>query len=119
MDPDHFTRWVEAYRRAWTSSDPDDIAALFTEDAKYFTEPHAEPWEGRDTIVRGWLDRKDEPDDTDFRFDVLGSDGDIGFVQGWTRYFTEPQRGYSNLWVIRLDSDGRAREFTEWWMKHE
>jgi hypothetical protein len=23
---------------------------------------------------------------------------------------------YSNLWVIRLDAEGRARAFTEWWM---
>ena len=27
------------------------------------------------------------------------------------------ERTYSNLWVIRFAPDGRAREFTEWWMK--
>ena len=38
---------------------------------------------------------------------------DIAIVQGETGY---PNERYSNLWVIRLDDEGRAREFTEWWM---
>jgi hypothetical protein len=29
-----------------------------------------------------------------------------------------PPHTYSNLWVIRLDADGRCAEFTEWWMQH-
>ena len=37
-------------------------------------------------------------------------------------YYTEPWRGReeicSNLWVIRLDPEGRCAEFAEWWMQH-
>jgi hypothetical protein len=40
---------------------------------------------------------------------------DVAIVQGTTMYPTET---YSNLWVIRLDADGRCREYTEWWMEH-
>ena len=44
-------------------------------------------------------------------------DGDLGFVRGWTAYAQhDPPREYGNLWVIRLAEDGRAREFTEWWV---
>jgi hypothetical protein len=25
---------------------------------------------------------------------------------------------YSNLWALRLDRSGQARQFTEWWMPH-
>jgi hypothetical protein len=39
---------------------------------------------------------------------------DVAVVQGETRY--KEGRSYSNLWLIRLDADGRAREFTEYWM---
>ena len=35
--------------------------------------------------------------------------------EGTTRY-REPRQTYSNLWVIKLEPDGRCREFTEWWM---
>jgi hypothetical protein len=38
-------------------------------------------------------------------------------VQGETVYHSL-HRTYSNLWVIRLDQEGRCTEFTEWWMQH-
>lgn len=108
-------RWVDRYVAAWRSNDPDDIRSLFTEDARYFTAPHREPWTGLDAIVAGWLDRKDEPGTWTFRSEVLGIDGNGAFVRGWTTSETEPD--CSNLWVITLAPDGRATEFVEWWME--
>ncbi|MGH2661291.1 MAG: YybH family protein [Actinomycetota bacterium] len=109
--------WVERYVRAWETNDPQDIGSLFTDDATYYTAPFREPWTGRQAIVDGWLDRKDESGDWTFRFEVQGIDGDLAFVRGWTTYRTDSD--YSNLWVIRLDPDGRASEFIEWWMAEE
>ena len=37
-------------------------------------------------------------------------------MQGETVY-RNPPRTYTNLWVIRLDAEGRCTEFTEWWMQ--
>jgi hypothetical protein len=108
------TAWVEAYRRAWESNEPDDIRALFTETAEYRTEPWGEPWRGLDEIVKQWLANKDDPGQTTFEWESLVDSADLGVVQGTTAY-----RGastYSNLWVIRFDEAGRASEFTEWWM---
>ena len=116
MDTDALRSWVDRYRLVWESNDPVEIGALFIEDATYATEPYAEPWRGRDQIVSGWLDAKDEPGQTEFRFEVLGMDGDLGFVRGWTQYHSPPG-AYSNLWVIRLEGDGRCSEFVEWYMK--
>jgi hypothetical protein len=42
---------------------------------------------------------------------------DVAVVQGETVYRSPPHT-YSNLWVIRLDAEGRCTEFTEWWMRH-
>jgi ketosteroid isomerase-like protein len=108
--------WVRGYVHAWETNDPAAIGALFTEDAAYYTAPYAEPWCGREAIVAEWLGRKDEPGDHEFRFEVLAVADGLGFVRGWTRYLSPPQE-YANLWVIRLDSDGRCAEFTEWWMQ--
>lgn len=110
-------RWVDGYRTAWESNDPEDIGSLFTEQALYYTEPHAAPWRGRQEIVDGWIGSRDEPGDTEFSWDVLATDGDLAIVKGQTIYHDPPRR-YSNLWVIRLDSNGQATEFTEWWMRH-
>ena len=111
---DDLARWVEAYVRAWDSNEPDDIRALFTEDASYYTEPHAQAWTGHERIVEEWLARKDEPGDHAFRWEILAMDGDLGFVRGWTTY---KDHEYGNLWVIRLAEDGRASEYTEWWVR--
>lgn len=114
-DKETVTRWLVAYERAWTSNDREDIEALFTEDARYFTAPFRKPWEGRDEIVEGWLERRDEPGRWHFASEVLSIADDLAFVQGRTEY--EDEDDYSNLWIIRLAEDGRASEFTEWWMK--
>jgi uncharacterized protein (TIGR02246 family) len=109
--------WVEGYVRAWNSNDPAEIGALFTEDASYYTEPYSPPWRGRDEIVRQWLDHRDEPGETEFRWQPLTVGPDLAVIQGEALYRTPPHT-YSNLWVIRLDAEGRCSEFTEWWMRH-
>jgi ketosteroid isomerase-like protein len=114
LDEETVHSWVERYLGAWISNHPDDIASLFTEDARYFTAPHREPWSGRANIVEGWIDRKDEPGRWEFRHEVLAIADDLAFVRGWTHYLDEDD--FSNLWMIRLDDGGRCSEFTEWWM---
>jgi hypothetical protein len=117
MDDDGLlARWIDGYVTAWSSNEPDDIGALFTEDAEYVTEPYATPWRGRRTIVDQWIEHKDEPGDASFAWSPLVVTPDVAVVQGHTVY-REPPRTYDNLWVIRLADDGRCRSFTEWWMR--
>jgi ketosteroid isomerase-like protein len=116
MDEDAVRDWVERYVRAWESNDPEEIAALFTDDARYYTAPHREPWTGPDEIVRGWLGRKDDAGDWTFEFEVLALAPPLAFVRGRTGYKSEGV-DYSNLWVLRIEPDGRCSEFTEWWMQ--
>jgi ketosteroid isomerase-like protein len=108
--------WVRRYIDAWESNDPEQIGDLFTDDARYFTAPHRQPWSGREAIVQGWLGRKDEQGEWRFSWEFLAMDGDLGFVTGMTTY---DDGDFSNLWVIRMGNDTRASEFTEWWMEVE
>lgn len=112
-DPD-VRRWIDAYLRAWSSNDVDDIHALFTADAEYTTDPWKPATVGIEAITAEWLRRRDEADDFTFRWHQLARDGALTIVQGETVY----RRGvtYSNLWLVALEPDGRAAAFTEWWM---
>ena len=110
--------WVRNYVRAWESNDPTDIAALFTSDARYFTEPHARPWVGRDEIVERWLERKDQPGDATFDFSLLAVTPEIGIVKGRTHY-RSTGAVYANLWEVRLGAKDRCHEFVEWWMQED
>ncbi len=116
MNEHDVLHWVDAYEVAWANNDPDHIRALFTEDATYRTAPFRKPWTGQDAIVSEWLKRQDEPGTWDFDEKVIGISDDVAFVQGETVYLEPNSKTYYNLWVIRLDDDGRCREFTEWWM---
>jgi len=118
ITPDGVSRWVAAYQAAWTSNEPDDIRALFTDDAVYNGRPNdPDAWRGADGIVAGWLDHRDEPGDWTFEWKLLGISGDVAYVQNVTGYAEPPD--YDNLWKIVFDDEGRAREFTEWAMARE
>ena len=109
-------RWLAGYEQAWASNDPDDIRALFTDDAEYRTAPWRDPWRGVDEIVENWLECRDEPDTYTFRWEVLDASPRRHFVRGETTYLGDEPSRYSNLWIVELAPNGRARGFTEWWM---
>ncbi|MBK5228358.1 MAG: nuclear transport factor 2 family protein [Actinobacteria bacterium] len=115
MEAERFQAWVERYRAVWESNDPAEVGALFTDDALYHDSPGQAPWTGRDAIVKEWIDRKDEPGETTFEYDVIASEGDLGLVRGVTHYLTNGNV-YDNLWEIVLDGEDRCSRFTEWWM---
>ena len=113
---EHVQTWIEGYVQAWNSNEPDAIGRLFADDALYYTEPFSTPWHGRQAIIEQWLARQDEPGQTRFTWRPLAVTNEVAVIQGQTTY-QSPPRTYSNLWVIRLDADGRCSEFTEWWME--
>ena len=43
MDRVSAREWPDRYFEAWVSNDPDEVAALFTEDAVYAVSPFSEP----------------------------------------------------------------------------
>ena len=124
MDRSDVEHWLGGYLRAWKSDDPQDIAALFTEDVTY--SPHPWPrdtnrWVGRDTVIRKWLERGDSKLGWRFEHDVLAVEGDAAVIEGWTYYDPAPDDprpdAYANVWLVRFAPDGRAREFVEWWVQ--
>ena len=114
-DQERLSTWIDHYVRAWNSNDETQIAALFTADAEYFTDPYTPPWSGRDVIVSEWLEHRDAPGETTFTWEPLVVGTDLSIITAETSY---PAVSYSNLWVIKLDAEGRCSHFTEWWMAH-
>ncbi|MRG59001.1 hypothetical protein GE115_03835 [Agromyces sp. CFH 90414] len=105
--------WLERYVRAWETNDPADIAEVFSEDAVYDYRPDgSDSVTGRDAIAADWAAEGDEPGTWTFEGSVLTESPGLVVVQGITRY--PGHADYDNLWVVRLDDDGRATRFTEW-----
>ena len=111
---------MEAYRAAWISNVPNQVAALFTEDAIYSVSPFTEPWIGRDEIVRRWVAGIQQ--DVELTYDVLAVDGDRAIIHWhvFTRNVDDPVRvEYDGVLVVRFAPDGRCSEHSEWYLRRE
>ncbi|WP_210508812.1 nuclear transport factor 2 family protein [Naasia sp. SYSU D00057] len=106
------TSWVERYLTAWTSNDPDDIRALFTEDAEYRYHPWDDPVTGHEAIVASWLESQDAPEDWTYEWQAVAEQGPTRVVDGRAVYTSG--NVYRTMWVVELGEDGRASRFTEW-----
>jgi hypothetical protein len=122
VDLPQLQRWIDAYVDAWASNDPTQIGALFAQDARYYTHPYRPPWRGRDEIVKGWTEHPDPPNSWDCRYEALAVEGSTGVVRGETTYYTDDgsvRTKYANIFVVEFDAEGRATEFTEFFMRSD
>jgi len=115
--------WFSGYRKAWESNDESDIRALFAPDAVYRGSPaNSTTQRGVDDIVAWWRsdENRDEAGDTEFEWELLAVDGDVAIARCVTTYVSvTPPLVFDNLFVVRLADDGRATEFTDWWIERK
>jgi hypothetical protein len=124
MDRAVIEDWLERYRRAWETDDRADIEALFADDVRYHTTPSRPPLTGLDEVVLYWTSQEESAIPWTFEPEPLAQEGDLYVVRAVTTYpeGTRDAAGaevFDNLWLIRLDADGRCREFVEYFMLHD
>lgn len=118
-------RWLDAYAQAWTTYDPDEIGALFANDAEYLWHPWDEGDDvarGRSQIVAAWLENRDVAGTYRGEYRPLLVKDDMAIAVGMSYYYTDAtqrtlDRVYHNLWVLQFAYEGQCRSFTEWYMQ--
>jgi len=114
MTHDDVTRWLDAYVDAWKSYDPDSIAALFADDARYRYRPTDEPLAGREAIVADWLANRDAPGTYEAEYRPWAVEGGRAVATGTSRYHdADGARAYSNVFLLEFDGGLRCTSFTE------
>ena len=111
---------MDAYRDAWISNDPAQIGALFTDDALYSIDAFAEPWRGREEIVRRWTAGIQQQ--VGMTFEVLALEEDVAVVHWhvFTQNVGDPIRvEYDGVLHLRFAPDGRCSEHREWFFRRE
>src|SRR5918996_5100567 len=111
MDRGQLADWVERYERAWRAPGTEALAELFTDDATYSTAPYAEPHRGLDAIRKMWEAERSPGEEFSMDSEIVATDGDLGVVRLVVEYRKPRSQQYRDLWVIRLDGDGRCTEF--------
>jgi hypothetical protein len=96
---------------------------------RYRYHPYNEPLVGRAELVRSWLGEashpgasdRDKPGTYDAAYRAVAVDGDVAVATGSSTYLSSPggsvDEVYDNCFVMRFDSAGRCREFTEWYVR--
>ena len=114
MDRAQLADWVAGYERAWREPGTDALGELFTSEATYSTSPYTEPHRGLDAIRAMWEEERNPGEDFSMDAEVVAVDGDRGVVRLMVEYRKPRRQQYRDLWVVRLDGDGRCSEFEEW-----
>ena len=120
MDRSTVQAWLDRYVRAWERNDAAEIAELFADKAVYSFGPFAEDLVGREEIVGWWLEDPDEPGSWAAEYRPILVEGDTAIANGRSRYGNPDgslRDEYDNIFLIRLDGDGRCSEFREWFMQ--
>jgi len=105
--------WLDGYLRAWRTKEPDDVRAIFTDDAEYWFRPDdPDPVRGIDAIVEMWGEEEEAGPVADL--EVLIENERLGIIKGHVDY--PGHAFYWNLWEVHLAPDGRAERFVEWFM---
>jgi nuclear transport factor 2 (NTF2) superfamily protein len=117
MDLGALNAWLERYFAAWGSNNPEDVAALFADDAVYSYSPFREPTRGRDAIVREWIEGG-FAENLEYRFEPLAVDGRRGIAR-WAVSFTNEgnaaRTDLDGVLVLDFDDADRCREHREWY----
>ncbi len=118
MNETELKTWLEGYRRAWETRDPEAAAALFSEDASYYETPFLAPAHGRDGVREYWANATRNQSDVTFSYKIVSLSGDRGIARWWAE-FTRGSSGtravLDGMFLLEFDNEGLCREFREWW----
>ncbi len=121
--------WLDRYVAAWLSYEPSAIGALFSEDVAYRYHPYDDPIRGRAAVVASWLGEsasddastRDDAGTYEASYSPVAVDGDVVVATGRSTYREVPGgpvvRVYENCFVMRFDSAGLCRDFTEYYIQ--
>jgi ketosteroid isomerase-like protein len=115
-------QWLDAYVEAWRSYDEKAIRDLWSEDAVWY-RPFAVRARGRDAITTEWMAEEHlfQKDGYDAHYEPIAIDNGYVVTHGRTHFYYpdsgETRGVFDNIWLLRLDSEGRCSEFHEWYSR--
>jgi SnoaL-like protein len=115
VDRADLSRWIEGYELAWRTPGTELLGQLFTPGATYSTAPFENSHRGLRAIAEMWEAEREGPQEV-FTLDseIVAVEGDTGVVRVEVAYGDPLRVLYRDLWIVRLDEDGRCFAFEEW-----
>jgi uncharacterized protein (TIGR02246 family) len=122
VDETESRKWLEGYRQAWETRDPEAAAALFSKDARYYETPFVAPAQGRDGVRNYWANATRNQSDITFSYNIVSVSGDRCIAR-WSATFTRVSSGVTasldGIFLLKFNNEGLCRELREWWHRSE
>ncbi len=118
MNETEVKSWLERYRQAWQTRDPEAAAALFSEDARYYETPFVAPVKGRDPIRKYWANATHNQSGISFSYEILSLSGHRAIARWWaafTRVSSGMRATLEGMFLLEFNEQGLCRELREWW----
>ena len=110
--------WLDGYKEAWETLDPEKAASLFVEDALYRDEPYAEPHKGREGVRDYWTNVTSDQKDVTFTYEVLAVTDNTGIAH-WHSEFSsrssDAEITLDGIFVLEFSENRLVRNLKEWW----
>ena len=112
--------WLEGYKAAWETRDPEKAVALFTADATYQDEAFTPPHVGAQGIRDYWTKVTAGQRDVKFQYQLLSVKGNTGIAH-WSAVFGVAEANpptsiaLDGVFLLEFDAAGKCRSLREWW----
>jgi uncharacterized protein (TIGR02246 family) len=108
--------WIEGYRVAWETRDPDAAAGLFTPDATYRSHILEQAHQGREGIRAYWESVTSTQSDVRVRMGRPFADGTRVAVEFWTDMTVDGEAvTLPGCLLLDFTDDWRCRRLREYW----
>lgn len=108
--------WIEGYRLAWETRDPDAAGALFSPDATYRDNIVEEPHRGRDGVHAYWSGVTEGQSEAKVRMGRPFADGKRVAVEFWTNMKVSGEDvTLPGCLLLDFDDDWLCTRLREYW----
>lgn len=110
--------WLDGYKEAWETLDPEKAASLFTEDSSYRDQPYEEPHQGREGVRNYWTNVTSDQKDVTFTYEVLAVTNNTGIAH-WHSEFSakssDAQITLDGIFILEFSDNNLVKDLKEWW----
>lgn len=116
MDKLPVTKWFEQLKRIWLEKDIPALKEIIADEFNYYEDPHLPPIKTLEELESAWQEVKDQ-NIQKLEIDVLidgqteGS-GMYHFIYSDSEGIQHESKG---AYYLKLNAEGRATEFRQWW----
>lgn len=114
--------WLNKLGKAWEEKNPQAILPLFADKFEYYETPYKKPYTTKEGLIKLWQEVPDSQKDIKFGFDIITVTNNMAIAH-WQATFTRIKQNkkavLDGIFLVKLNGQGLATLFRQWWVAKE